>query len=48
MNRFREVDLLQPWDGRAPGARLRLRRWLAVRLIARGVAWPVRAEEWRR
>jgi len=47
MEEFTEVELLEPWDGRPAGARLCLRRWLAVNLVLRYVAWPVNPAEWR-
>ncbi len=44
---FAEIELLQSWDGREVGARLRLVRWLAVSLAIRGIAVPVNPEDWR-
>jgi hypothetical protein len=44
---FAAVLLLKSWDGRNPGDRLELVRWLAVSLVLRGIAWPLDSEEWR-
>jgi hypothetical protein len=38
---FLRVTLRQPWDGRPAGSRLDLVRWLAFRLVCRGIAWPL-------